>query len=189
MPNLTPNLNLNIPPNGTQNWDVLMNQNFSTLDTYLSGGLNLPALSTLAFVLTPGASFNGVATVGNGLPALYAKLDATAQVANIAAQTLYAVPAGSSGLYKVSAYIVVTSAGTTSTLPSIVITWNDADTGQAQSITLTPTNSGNALTTYQQATCVISAQAGSNIQISTTGYASTGTAMQYAVHAKMMALI
>lgn len=31
----TPNLHLNIPAQGTPNWDVLLNQNFSTLDQYV----------------------------------------------------------------------------------------------------------------------------------------------------------
>lgn len=34
---VTPNLHLNLPTYGTPNWNVLLNQNFSILDSYLSG--------------------------------------------------------------------------------------------------------------------------------------------------------
>lgn len=120
----------------------------------------------------------------------HASADATAQAANIAATTLYAVPAASVGLYKVSGYIIVSQAATTScTLPSIVITWTDTDNNTAQSLTLTPTNSTNALTNFQQAIATINAKPSTNVQYSTTGYLSSGaTPMQYAIHVRIEAL-
>lgn len=39
---VTPNLGLSLPPQGTQNWNVPMNQNFNLLDQYLSGAIPLP---------------------------------------------------------------------------------------------------------------------------------------------------
>jgi predicted PurR-regulated permease PerM len=112
-------------------------------------------------------------------------VDLITQAANIAATTLLAVPAA--GMYRVTAYIVITQVATTSsTLPSIVITWTDKDNNTGQSITLTATSAGNALTTVLQATCTLDAIAASNIQYSTTGYVSTGaTPMQYAVHLRI----
>jgi hypothetical protein len=46
----TPNLNLNIPIPGTEtnNWKTLLNNNFSSLDSYLSGGTALPGLNVAA---------------------------------------------------------------------------------------------------------------------------------------------
>lgn len=112
----------------------------------------------------------------------YAVANATAQVANIAATTL-GTPV-SSGRYRVSGYIVLTTVdGASSTLPSIVITWTDPDNNTAQSLTLTPTNAGNVLTTLQQETAIISAKIAVAIQYATSGYASgTPATMAYAVH-------
>jgi hypothetical protein len=114
----------------------------------------------------------------------------TGQGANIAATTAFAVPATGAGMYKVFAYLIVTQAATTSsTLPSLTITWTDADNNTAQSFTLTATNAGNALTTFQQAVLVINAKASTNIQYSTSGYATLGaTSMQYGVHIQVKAI-
>lgn len=111
-------------------------------------------------------------------------VDLTAQNANISSTTLVATP---SGMYRISAYLIVTTVdGTSSTLPSLVITWSDNDNGQSQSITLTPTNTGNLQTTYQEASCVINAGTSTNIDYSTTGYLShvAGT-MKYSVHIRV----
>lgn len=111
-------------------------------------------------------------------------VDLTNQSADIGATDLVVTP---SGKYRISGYIVVTTVASTgaatSTLPSIVIAWNDFDNGQPQTLTLTPTNSGNLLTTLQQADCFINANVSANIQYSTTGYASnTAAQMKFAIH-------
>lgn len=135
-------------------------------------------------------TYNAISTVSNGVPAEYGTVDLAAQGANIAATTIYAVPATGAGMYRACFYSVVTRVATTSsTLPSTSITWTDNDNGTAQSFTLTPTNSGNALITLQQACMVLNAKASANIQYSTTGFASSGTtSMQYALHGKIEAL-
>lgn len=109
-------------------------------------------------------------------------VDLTAQAADIAATTLFAIV--TSARYRVSGYIIVTQAATTSSvLPSIVISWTDPDNSTVQSLTLTPTNSGNLLTSLQQANAILSAKAVTNAQYSTSGYASVGaTPMQFALH-------
>jgi len=109
-------------------------------------------------------------------------VDLTAQAADIAPTTLFAVV--NSGRFRVSGYIIVSQAATTSSvLPSIVISWTDPDNSTVQSLTLTPTNSGNLLTSFQEALAFISAKAATNIQYSTSGYASVGaTPMQFALH-------
>src|SRR5579864_3835973 len=68
-------------------------------------------------------------------------VDLTTQAANIAATNL--VTGAAAALYKITVYIVVTQAATTSsTLPSVVITWTDQNNNAAETFTLTPTNTG-----------------------------------------------
>jgi hypothetical protein len=137
------------------------------------------------------SSGNISAYITSAVEIVGAGIDATAQNANISAADLITSP--TAGQYRVSAYIIVTTVASTgaatSTLPSVVITWNDKDNGQPQTITLTPTNSGNLLTTYQQADAVLSIAASAPLQYSTTGYASnTAAQMQYALHIRVEAL-
>lgn len=118
----------------------------------------------------------------------YANFNAVTQAANISATTLYAVPVDRAGLYRVSAYAVVTQAATTSsTLPNIGVLWTDSDANVALSAnTVTPTNAANAPGAFGNGDIVISARAGTNIQFQTSNYASTGaTPMQYAVHLRV----
>lgn len=135
------------------------------------------------------ATYGSIATVANGVPSELAKVDLTAQTADKGVTTLYAVPATGAGIYRVSGYIAVTTVdAASSTLPSIVIAWTDADNSTAQSFTLTPTNAGNVLTTLQQGLMVVNAKASTNIQYSTSGYASGATPMAFALHLKLEAL-
>lgn len=135
-------------------------------------------------------NYNGIATVGNGVPSLLATIDATTQAANIATATLYAVPA--TGMYRVSIYITVTQAATTSsTMPSTTITYTDGNSGSnAHSTTTTATSAGNSVTTtFAQTTYILYAKTGTNIQYATGSYASSGaTPMQYALRIKVEAL-
>lgn len=114
-------------------------------------------------------------------------VNSTGHTANISATPLVAAPAG---MYRISAYIVVTTVdGASSTLPSIVITWTDSDNGTPETLTLTATSAGNTLTTYKEAVAVVNAGVSAAIQYSTTGYASgTPATMQYAVHIRVEAI-
>jgi len=118
---------------------------------------------------------SAVELTGNGF-------DATAQTANISTTDLITTPVA--GRYRISAYIIVTTVdGASSTLPSIVLTWNDADNGQGQTLTLTPTTTGNLLTTFESGDAFVSVGASAPLAFSTTGYASgTPATMQYAIH-------
>lgn len=150
---------------------------------------------------TPAAPTNGVnvkwQTDGSGNDSAYvpafaqeitsASVDLTGQHANIATATLF-TPV-TSGLYRVSAYIIVTTVSSPgSTLPSVTIGWTDKDNATPQTIVLTPTNAGNTLTTYQQASCVIDAVTAVAITYATGSYASGGVAMNYALHLRIEAL-
>lgn len=122
-------------------------------------------------------------------PSIVASINATGQTANIGTATLYAVP--SAGFYRISIYITVTSAGTTSTMPSTTITYTDGNSGtNTHSTTTTATNAGNSVTTtFLQTTYNLYAKASTNIQYATASYASTGgTSMQYALRIRVEAL-
>lgn len=136
------------------------------------------------------ANYNNVPTVGNGVPSEYGKGDATGQGANVGSTNLYTVPSTGAGMYRVSCYVVVTTAATTSsTLPSCNLIWVDKDNSNSQSANVTATSAANTLTTYTQGTTIIDAAASTSITWSTAGYASSGaTAMLYAVHIKIEAL-
>ncbi len=108
--------------------------------------------------------------------------DATAQVADITATDLITVPVAAR--YRVSAYIIVTTVdGASSTLPKVTLLWNDSDNGQPQTFDITPTNSGNLLTTFEFGDAFISVSASAPLQFETSSYASgTPNTMQFAIH-------
>lgn len=140
--------------------------------------------------LARNSSYNGITSVSNGLSQIVATIDATTQAANIGTATLYAVP--SAGFYRVSIYITVTQAATTSsTMPSTTIAYTDGNSGtNSHSTTTTATNASNSLTTsFAQTTYVLYAKASTNITYATGSYASTGaTVMQYALRIKVESL-
>lgn len=121
---------------------------------------------------------SAVELTGNGF-------DATAQTANIVSTPLIVGP--TTGRYRISAYLIVTTVATTSsTLPKVTISWNDADNGQAQTLDLTATQSGNLLTTFAQGDAFLNVSNSANLNFVTSGYASVGaTAMQYAIHIRV----
>ena len=66
----TPNIALNIPAYGTQNWNVLMNNNFSSLDLFLSGNsllaaLHITAVTAATLSLSGNLSVAGTSTFTN----------------------------------------------------------------------------------------------------------------------------
>jgi hypothetical protein len=100
------------------------------------------------------------------------------------------VGASNGGIYRVSAYIIVTQAATTSsTLPQVNIIFTDADNSTSQTLVLTPTNTGNVLTTFENSTNVINAKLSTNVNYSTTGLTTVGaTALNYALHLRIEAV-
>lgn len=134
-------------------------------------------------------TYNAIATVASGIAPIYGQANLTAQGANVTATTLYAVPAGGAGLYQVDVYIVVSRAGTTSTMPDTRITFTDQDSATAITMNATASSTGNLLTTFAQATFVVNAKASTNIQYDigqVTPFASSGgTSMQFAYRARV----
>jgi hypothetical protein len=131
--------------------------------------------------------------IGGTVPQVVASANATAQGANIGSTTLYAVPAGSGGMYRASVYLVITQAATTSsTMPAGQVAWTDSDTSGAEGpISITNTSTANIVGLPSSSATglgmlVIYAKAGTNITYSTTGYVSSGvTPMQYAIHVRL----
>jgi len=166
--------------------DITVTASAGTLSgSTLAAGVTASSLTSTGKI----ATYGGVATVGNGLPGLYATVDATAQGANISTTTLYTVPAN--GLYRISIYTSVTRAATTSsTLPSTAITYTDAESSAVHTTTTTATNAGNSTTTtFAQTVHLVYAKAATAIQYSTAGYVTSGaTTMQYNLHVKCEAL-
>lgn len=143
--------------------------------------------------------YNNIATVSNGVPSELATVDLTTQAAAIAATTIY-TPAAT-GLFRLSIYLQVTRAATTSSVlggaTGVVITYNDGDGNVAQSNTaalattagaIAITAAGNTTATNLEGTMVIYARTGVAIQYA-IGYTSVGiTAMQFSAHLKVEAL-
>lgn len=138
-----------------------------------------------------------MSVINNPVPGVVAKADATTQQANIAPGTVlpdYNVPANAGGTYRVTTYVVVTQAATTSsTMPRSLITYTDSDTGipilTAVSNAITLNTVGSTNTSNQDLLVPadrIQVKGGTAIRFSTDSYASSGaTPMQYAVHIKL----
>lgn len=141
-------------------------------------------------------SYQGVATVGGGIPAEIAYVDATAQGAAIAATTIYAVPASGAGMYRISWAAKVTRAATTSsvlggTSLGLQVVYTDADdsvVATTQANLSGATNAGNTTASTAEGVIIVNAKASTNIQYK-IGYTSVGgTPMQYNLHVKVEAM-
>lgn len=109
-------------------------------------------------------------------------IDTTGLTADVATATLLAVTA--TGMYRVTGYIVETTAdGASSTLPTIDISWTDSDTGVSITRSITATQAGNTIGTYDLGECSINALTANDISYETNGYVSgTPATMTYAIH-------
>ena len=129
------------------------------------------------------ASYNGIATVANGIPAEYAQVNLTAQTASVASATLYAVPSSGAGFYLAIVDTICTTAGTAGTV-SATIGWNNGSAAAtAASGAMSLSTLGNETT---QIFTVYSA-AIQNITYSTTVSGAAGSP-QYAVRIRLVYL-
>lgn len=144
--------------------------------------------------------YNNIATVSNGIPAEYATIDLTAQGAAIGAgatanATLYAVPAAGVGMYRISWYLKVTRAATSSsTLGALTIKYTDGTDNVAQTITCggntqagayATTNTGNTTTSVLAGVLIVYAASSTNITYGVAYTSSGATSMQFEVHIKV----
>jgi hypothetical protein len=143
------------------------------------------------------SKYNNIATVNGGVPAEYATVDTTGLTANVAASTLYAVPANGEGMYRISAYVVETIAGSVSSvLPNVQIIYTDKDSNVAVTIDATPilgaaglgqtgALNANAGGTVSSGVIVIYVKASTTIQYQTSNYASVAAGMTYALRIRL----
>ena len=157
-------------------------------DTYGSG--NPTVVAPAATVTNYLDTFNDAIWIstGNGwtpaAPALNTKVHVTAQTANNANILTYKVPV--TGLYRVSLYEVSTNTPTSATLPAFTVVYTDADSATAVTDTLADVASVSAIGTVNQGQFLVSVAAAGTIVVATTSYAAgSGTALAYAVKARV----
>ncbi len=151
---------------------------------------NRPSLSDgeLYFATDSKRLFHG--SVPNRVPVEAATVDLTSQAAAISATTI--LTPSVTGLYRISAYLKVTRAATTSsTLGALTITYTDGTDSVAQShicglqtqagATAT-TNAGNTTASKLLGDMVIYAKSGVAIQYAIAYVNSGATTMQYEAH-------
>lgn len=178
--------------NNANSGDVPLSKNASDQLVYngnkvaiQSGGISVGHLATW---LSDGVIQDG-GVVPTNAPVFVVNL--TGQVANIT-PTLITTP-GANGFFRFSCYTVVTTAAiTSSTLPDCRVNFTDADSSIAETILATNTNTANTVGSLGATTGAgvnanagFFAKSGVAINISTTGYSSTGSTMQYAIHARL----
>lgn len=107
------------------------------------------------------------------------------QAANLNVPALYVVPV--SGMYRVSVFLVLSRAATTSSvLPGCNISYTEPTTSSAVSDIATLSANTNLVGLHTSASVVILAQQGSNIGYTTSGYTTSGaTTMLYAIQVKV----
>jgi len=144
--------------------------------------------------------YNNIGTVSNGVPSELGQINTTGLTANVASATLYAVPAASGGLYRISALVVeTTAASVSSTLPNVQIIYTDVDTNGSVTIDATPVLgvagvgqtgalTANTVGTTATGVIVVDAKASTNISYQTVNYASSIAGMTYAIHLRAEAL-
>lgn len=144
--------------------------------------------------------YNAVNTVSNGVAETVAIVDLTAQTANKGNTVLYAVPAATLNRYRVSCFVVeTTAASVSSTLPTANILYTDNDTGAGVTLPCTPSLGGaglgqtgvltaNTIGTAASGSVVVNPKASNNIVYNTTGYLSTAAGMAFALHLTVEAL-
>lgn len=125
----------------------------------------------------------GLTTSGNGITAMFGGVNQISKTANIVTTNIINANQLGNGLIRINYYLELTTAGTTSTLPSLVLGWTARDSTVAMTQTFassTPTTN-TVGTTFFSGSLVISQLTSAAVTYQTTSYASTGTAMQYAL--------
>jgi hypothetical protein len=132
--------------------------------------------------------YNDVPTAARGVVAECAEASLAGQAAAIGTTTLYAVPSGRGGLYRVSYYLKVTTAASASSSVTLIVGWTDRD----DSVVLTTSSASPANEVGGRGVLVgswmLDVAGSTNITFATT-YASSGaTAMAYKLTLRLEAL-
>lgn len=137
---------------------------------------------------TNGLGVNGLSVIirnnPGGDPSIDTAVAIASQTASIGTTTLFTAPTNSVDQYQICVNeVVVVTAGTTSTLPTVNFAWTDRESGGPETASITPTNaSGNTKSVIAIGCVNVYPQGGTVVQYSTTGYASNpATTMQYAL--------
>lgn len=164
-----------------------------TISAPTISGVATLASATLSSTIT---SYNGIATVGNGVPSIVATVDLTGQTAAIGTTTLYTTT--NAGPFRLNWNAKVTTvAGVSSTLGALTIVYTDPDS-VAQTITapasiaagtIATTSTGNTTTTVLLGMpLVLNCKTGTVISYA-FGYASNAAnAMNYNAHLRLESL-
>jgi hypothetical protein len=134
---------------------------------------------------------HGATTTGCPASIAVAQVDLTAQGANIGSTPI--LTPGANGFYRISCYIVLTRAATTSsTTPNCNVIYTDADTSVSETVltglggTLNIVGAIDLIASPSGNGGIFFAKSGSAINYSTTNYVSSGaTSMQYAIHIRL----
>lgn len=128
--------------------------------------------------------YNSISTVSNGVPAEYATVDVTGNAASIGTTTLYAVPSTGAAMYRISYYMKITTAGSSSGSVTLTLVYNDRDDSVPITITVpTPANATDS-TSVVSGTLIVDAALSTNITYATSYSSSGGTAMVYKLRLK-----
>jgi hypothetical protein len=130
---------------------------------YASGALLVGGVLSLTAKID---TYGGIATVANGIPAIYGTVDLTAQTSAIGATTIYANPA-TTGQYRVCYFALTKKAGDAVNLALQLTFTTPDDSSTAQSIA-SANVAINTVGTYTQGCPTIVAKASTNIQYATT---------------------
>lgn len=138
--------------------------------------------------------YNDIGVVGNGVPSILASSNLTAQSAAIAATTIYAIPAGGAGMYRITWSASITTAATVSSALGgttgfrIVYTDPNDSVVKTSNPTTATVTAGNTTATSIGGVVVGYCAQSTNLQYS-FGYTSTGaTAMVYDLSIRVEAI-
>jgi hypothetical protein len=87
---------------------------------------------------------------------------------------------------RINCSITQTNVATTATIPTCTVSYTDVVSNTVQTRTLTSASSANVAGTNSSGMVWVALKAGTNVTVTTAGYASTGTAMQYSILATVV---
>lgn len=185
-------IGLNDTLTATGSTTIIYNSSTTDIDTFVDGTkvLNYDNDGIEQYVKT--LKYNNISTVNNGIPAQYATISLTGQTAAITAVTIYLVPTGGTGMYRVS-YVasITTAASTSSTLggsTGFQIKYTDAIDSVVKTSTMVVNTTQNTTATSISGVYCAYCKQSTNLQY-LIGYTSTGsTAMVYNLNATVESL-
>ncbi len=138
--------------------------------------------------------YNTINTVTNGVPSLFAQSNLTTQQAVINATTIYAVPAGHAGVYRVVWVATITRVASTSSVLGgtngfqVKYTDNDDSVVKTSIVGNSITSAANTTATSISGSLIANCKASTNLQF-LFDYTSIGaTPMQYNLHIRVEAI-